>query len=147
MNYNNTTRLKPDQWPTLHKIVYIQLRWKKLFLSLSHFERYRFRPMVSTAPWTHPKLSISSSPITFKGLKDGKWTCLVWFCSIVRTMVSFFLGKRKINFKHLIASWVDVGANPVGAKLGATFILREKKGVISDHFRLKLHFYGSGKNL
>ena len=28
-------------------------------------------------------------------------------------MLSFFLGKRKINFKHLIARGVDVGANSV----------------------------------
>ena len=72
------------------------------------------------APMTHPKLSISSSPVTFNGSKNEKQTCFVWFCFIVRTMLTFFLGKRKINFEYLIACWVDVGANSHGAKPAAT---------------------------
>ena len=48
------------------------------------------------------------------------------------TMLSSFLGKRKINFKNLIASWVDVGANSVGVDLpwGKTgsYQLKEKSG-------------------
>ena len=36
------------------------------------------------------------------------------FCFIVCTILSFFLGMRKINLKHLIARWVNVGANSVG---------------------------------
>lgn len=35
-------------------------------------------------------------------------------------MLCFLLRKRKINFKQLIASGVDVGANSVGAKPPAT---------------------------
>ena len=39
--------------------------------------------------------------------------CVVLFHCVPN--VVFFLGKRKINFKHLIASWVNVGANLTGA--------------------------------
>ena len=38
---------------------------------------------------------------------------MFWF--MLRTILSFFFGTRKINFKHLIARSVDVGANSVGA--------------------------------
>ena len=66
-------------------------------------------------------LLILSSPVTFSGLKNEKWICFVWFCFIVRTMLSFFLGKRKINFNHLIASWVSRwGRTRHGAKPAAT---------------------------
>ena len=34
-------------------------------------------------------------------------------------MLSFFLGKRNLNFKHLIASWVDVGVNSPWGKSGS----------------------------
>ena len=37
------------------------------------------------------------------------------FCFIMRAILSFFLSMKKINLKHLIARWVDVGANSVGA--------------------------------
>ena len=50
------------------------------------------------------------------GLRTRVYTiCFVWFCFIVRIMLSFFLCKRKMNFKHLIASWVDMGSNSLGA--------------------------------
>ena len=40
------------------------------------------------------------------------------FCFIVHTILSFFLRIRKINLKHLIARWVNVGAKPADTSSG-----------------------------
>ena len=45
---------------------------------------------------------------TFSGFKNEKWTCFVWFCSIMPSVLFVLLGKRKIHFEHLIneSIWV-----------------------------------------
>ena len=58
-------------------------------------EWYWFWPMTSSPPlslppWTHPKLSILSSPVTFSWLKNEKQTCFVWSCFVVCIVLSFF---------------------------------------------------------
>ena len=74
-------------WCTVHVIIGPQcVHWA---------EWYQFLPMTSSPPlslppWTHPKLSISSSPVTFCWLKNEKQTCFVWSCFVVCIMLSFF---------------------------------------------------------
>ena len=76
---------------------------------------YQFRPIASSPP---PSSALCTYPVNFlfwvRQSPSMDYKTRNKLCFIVRTMLSFFVSKRKINFKHLIARWDDVLVNSVG---------------------------------
>ena len=80
------------------------------------------------APWrVHPhrvrphEIILNFLHVYFEFISQRQWIKeleINMFCFIVCTILSFFLSMRKVNLKHLIAGWVNVGANSPWGETG-----------------------------